>query len=90
MLISSMLTVSLLRNNAMIIANPTDASAAATAITKNTNNCPIEFPRYEENVTSVRLAELSISSIHINTIIAFLLIKTPITPVIKSAALSIK
>jgi len=74
----------------MIIARPTAASAAATAITKNTNNCPIELPRYDENVTKVKFAELSISSIDIKTIMAFLLIKTPITPVEKSAALKIR
>ncbi len=82
-----MFTVSLFRNSAMIIARPTAASAAATAITKNTNNCPIELPRYDENVTKVKFAELSISSIDIKTIMAFLLIKTPTTPVVKSAAL---
>ena len=54
-LISSMFTVSLFRNSAIIIARPTAASAAATAITKNTNNCPIELPRYDENVIKVKL-----------------------------------
>jgi len=80
----------LFRNSAIIIARPIAASAAATAITKNTNICPIELPRYDENVTKVKFAELSISSIDINTIMAFLLIKTPTTPVIKSAALKMR
>jgi hypothetical protein len=37
-LISSMLRVGLFLNKAMMIAKPTAASAAATAITKNTNS----------------------------------------------------
>jgi hypothetical protein len=73
-----------------MMARPTAASAAATAITKNTNSCPIELPRYDENVIRVKFAELSINSIDIKTIMAFLLIKTPITPVVKSAALKIR
>lgn len=85
--ISSTLTVSLFLKSAMIIARPTAASAAATAITKNTNSCPIELPRYDENVTKVKFAELSINSMHIKTIMAFRLIKTPATPIVKSAAL---
>ena len=43
--ISSILTVSLFLKIAMIIANPTAASAAATAITKNTNSCPVTSPK---------------------------------------------
>ena len=68
----------------MIIANPTAASAAATAIIKNTKACPFWFPRYDENVINTRFTEFNISSIHMNTIIAFLLIRTPITPIVKS------
>ncbi len=74
----------------MMIARPTAASAAATAITKKTNNCPIELPRKEENVIKVKFAEFNINSIHIKTIMAFLLINTPATPVMKSAALNIR
>jgi hypothetical protein len=74
----------------MIIARPTAASAAATVITKNTNNWPIELPKYEEKATSVRLAEFNISSTDIKTIIAFLRIRTPETPTININALKIR
>ena len=74
----------------MIIANPTAASAAATAITKKTNSCPIEFPVYEENVTKLKLAELSINSIDMKTIIALRLVRTPATPTMNMNALRIK
>lgn len=76
-----MFIVSLLRNSEIIIANPTAASAAASAITKKTSICPCESPRNEENDTKDRLTEFSISSIDIKIIIAFLLIKTPVTPI---------
>jgi hypothetical protein len=75
---------------AMIIAKPTAASAAATAITKNTKSCPTVSPKYEEKVIKVRFAELSISSTHIKTTIAFLLVRTPIIPTENINALSIK
>ena len=88
--ISSIFRVGLFLNKAMIIAKPTAASAAATAITKKTNNCPIEFPMYEEKVTKLKFAEFNINSIDINTIIAFLLVNTPATPTTNMKALRIK
>jgi hypothetical protein len=45
MLISSILTVCFLRKRAMIIANPTAASAAATVMTKKTSIWPRTSPR---------------------------------------------
>jgi hypothetical protein len=88
--ISSILMVCLFLNNAIIIAKPTAASAAATVITKKTNNCPVTFPKYDENVTNVKLAEFNINSIDIKTIIAFFLVNTPITPVMNINALKTK
>src|SRR3989339_1166386 len=88
--IASMFTVNLFLKIAIMIAKPTAASAAATVITKNTKTCPIEFPKYEEKVTKVRFAELSISSILIKTTIAFLLINTPATPTQNMNALRIR
>lgn len=74
----------------MMIANPTAASAAATAITKNTNSCPTDWPRKDEKATNVRFAEFNISSTDMNTIIALRRINTPVTPTININALSIK
>jgi hypothetical protein len=85
-----MLTVCLFLKRAIIIARPTAASAAATVITKNTNNCPTGFPIKDEKVIKERFAELSISSTDIKTTIAFLLVRTPVTPTINMKALNIK
>lgn len=82
-----MLTVSLFLKIAIIIASPTAASAAATVITKKTKTCPAGSPMKDENVTSARLAELSISSTHIKTTMAFRLISTPATPTLNMNAL---
>lgn len=64
----------------MIIAKPIAASAAATVIIKNTNIWPLILPKNEENATNTKFTEFSINSIHMKTIIALRLIKTPITP----------
>jgi hypothetical protein len=71
---------------AKTMARPTAASAAATAITKNTKICPAGFPRNEEKATKVRLTEFNIISIDINMIITFLLVSTPIVPRINKKA----
>lgn len=71
----------------MTIASPTAASAAATVITKNTNICPLSFPRKLEKDTSDKFIALSINSMHIKITIAFLRTKTPTTPILKSRAL---
>lgn len=90
MLISSIFRVALFLNKDIIIARPTAASAAATVITIKTNICPCILPRNEENATNVRFIELSINSMHIKIIIAFLRTKTPITPVMNKIAATIK
>jgi hypothetical protein len=74
----------------MIIARPIAASAAATANIKNTKIWPFISPRKEENATKDKFIELSISSIDIKMIIAFLLTSTPETPIQKSIVLNIK
>ena len=90
MLILSISRFSLFLYNDITIAKPTAASAAATVITKKTNICPLSEPRKLENETSERLIALSISSMHINITIAFLLTSTPATPILKSSALNTK
>src|SRR5690242_8621110 len=69
----------------MMIANPTAASAAATVITKNTNTWP-PTPYTWEKATKVRFTALSISSTHMNTMIAFRRVNTPTTPIVNSTA----
>src|SRR5581483_8783879 len=69
----------------MTIASPTAASAAATVMTKITNTCP-ENPYSRENATNVRFTALSMSSTHMNTMIALRRTSTPTTPIAKSAA----
>jgi len=46
----------------------------------------LEFPINDENPTRDKLTEFSISSMHIKIMIAFLLMRTPITPSEKSIA----
>src|SRR5689334_15117269 len=69
----------------MMIASPTAASAAATVITKNTNTCPVT-PYACANATKLRLTAFSISSTHMNTMIALRRISTPNTPITNSTA----
>jgi hypothetical protein len=90
MFTSSTLIVSLFLNRAMIIASPTAASAAATAMTKKTKICPLLSPKNEAKATKVKLTAFNINSIHIKIIIAFLLVRTPIIPIEKKAALNIR
>src|SRR5690242_9682104 len=73
------------RNSAMMIASPTAASAAATVITKNTNTCPAA-PYACANATKVRVTALSISSTHMNTMMALRRMRTPNTPITNSTA----
>lgn len=88
MFISSILTVLLFRKRAIIIASPIAASAAATAIMKNTNTCPVTSPRKEEKEINDKFIELNINSIDIKIIMAFLLTRTPMTPIAKSMELN--
>src|SRR3954470_18468593 len=69
----------------MMIARPTAASAAATVMTKNTNTCP-PTPYACANATKLRLTALSISSTHMNTMMALRRISTPNTPITNSTA----
>src|SRR6266850_2591335 len=68
-----------------MMASPTAASAAATAITKNTNTWP-PTPRPCASATNVRFTALSISSTHIKITMALRRIRTPATPSVKSTA----
>src|SRR6476620_10202382 len=69
----------------MMIASPTAASAAATVITMNTNTCP-PMPYWCAKAMKVRFTALSISSTHMNTMIALRRINTPNRPITKSTA----
>ena len=71
-----------------IMARPTETSAAATAMVKNTMICHAALPYYEEAAVSIRFAALSIISMHINTMITFLRTITPISPIMNKAALN--
>ena len=76
--------------NITIIANPTLTSAAATIIMKKTKICALEaivVPNaftgtrcILENATSKRFTEFNISSMHMKTMIEFLLVNAPIMP----------
>src|SRR4051812_4947217 len=70
----------------MMIASPTAASAAATVMTKNTKICPAT-PYTCANATKLRFTALSMSSTHMNTMIAFRRVSTPTTPMQNSTAL---
>src|SRR5581483_973285 len=89
------LTVCRWRNSAMMIASPTAASAAATVMTKNTNTWPAT-PYAWANAMKVKFTALSISSTHMNTMIALRRTSTPNTPITnrtaekKSASASIR
>ena len=78
------------RNTEMMMARPMTASAAATAMTKNTTTCPCIEPRKRENAMNVRLTAFSISSTDIKTTIKFRRTTTPATPIAKITALRIK
>src|SRR5881628_2203939 len=68
-----------------MMASPTAASAAATAITKKTNTCP-PTPRRCARATKVRFTALSISSTHMKITIALRRSSTPATPSVNSTA----
>src|SRR6266581_445853 len=67
------------RYTARMIASPTAASAAATAMTKNTKIWPAT-PSCCAKATNARLAALSISSTHMKMTIALRRSSTPSTP----------
>ena len=70
-----------------MMASPTATSAAATAIIKKTKTCPEGSFLNVESATKSKLIEFNINSTDMKMIMAFLLIKTPNTPMQKSAAL---
>src|SRR5213596_407963 len=69
-----------------MMARPTAASAAATAITKKTNTWPAT-PSRCASATKVRFTALSISSTHMKMMIALRRVSTPITPITNRMAL---
>src|SRR5829696_3838952 len=70
-----------------MIARPTAASAAATAIVKSTNPSPYMVLVSRANATRLRLTAFIISSTHMNMMIKLRRTRTPISPMTKSAAL---
>src|SRR6266850_3261558 len=68
-----------------MMARPTAASAAATAITKKTKTCP-PIPRLCASATNVRFTALSMSSTHMKITIALRRNSTPATPSVNSTA----
>src|SRR5690606_5087417 len=69
------------RYTIMIIASPTATSAAAKAMMKKTNTCPLGSPRYAEKAANNKLTEFNINSMDIMMMITFLRISTPVTPI---------
>src|SRR5438093_6355119 len=59
-----------------MMASPTAASAAATAMTKKTNTCPPR-PRFCASATNVRFTAFSMSSTHMKITIALRRSSTP-------------
>src|ERR1041384_2830413 len=68
-----------------MMARPTAASAAATAMTKNTKTCPPN-PRLCASATNVRFTALSMSSTHMKMMITLRRNSTPATPSTNSTA----
>src|SRR5207302_1469401 len=87
---SSMSSASRVRKMSTRIASPTTASAAATVIDISANSWPSRFCTWRENVTSVRLAALSISSIEIRITSGLRRTSTPTAPSVNRIALSSK
>src|SRR5512140_148359 len=69
----------------MMMARPTAASAAATVIVKTTKTWPVA-PYSLLNATNERVTAFSISSTHMNRMIAFRRVSTPTTPTVNSTA----
>jgi hypothetical protein len=74
----------------IMIARPTAASAAATVITRRTITWPSKDDKLRAMATKLKFTALSISSMHINITIAFLLITTPSTPIVNRMTLKPK
>ena len=81
-------TVSRSRNRLTMIASPTATSAAATAITKNTNTWPSSEWSWFPNDTNARFAALSISSTDMKMMMALRRTSTPTMPIVNRIALT--
>ena len=73
-----------------MIASPTATSAAATTRVKNTITWPLMSSSAWANATNVRLAALSISSMHMNITSVLRRTRKPTPPIVKSAAASVR
>ena len=78
-------TVPKWRNTEMTIARPTAASAAAIVITMMTKTWP-PTPCILAKATNERFTALSMSSTHMNRMMAFRRVSTPTTPIAKRIA----
>src|SRR5438876_7064498 len=85
---SSTSSTSRVRKMSTRMANPTTASAAATVIDISANSWPSRFCSWRENVTSVRLAALSMSSIEMRITSGLRRTRTPTAPSTNRIALS--
>src|ERR1051325_7475903 len=74
----------------MMSASPTAASPAASVITKMVKTWPCRSASRCEKATRLMLTALSISSMHISTVIMLRRAITPTRPIAKSVAESIK
>src|SRR5262249_35868314 len=83
---SSAFTVARVRKSWRMMASPTAASAAATAITKKTITWPSTVSCARANVTNVRFTAFSMSSIDMKTTIRLRRTRTPTTPSAESTA----
>ena len=72
----------------MTMASPTAASAAATAMTKKAMAWPDMEPCWRAKARKVRFAALSMSSMHMKTMMAFFFTSTPAKPMAKRNAAS--
>src|SRR5207247_2478086 len=68
-----------------MMASPTAASAAATAMTNNTKIWPLTPSRWA-SATNVRFTALSISSTHMKITMALRRISTPAKPIVNRTA----
>jgi hypothetical protein len=67
----------------MTMASPTAASAAATAMMKNVNICPVWCRCMRLNATSVTFTAFNISSMLIRATITLRRVRNPMTPMVK-------
>ena len=73
-----------------IMASPTAASAAATAMTKKTINCPSIDPQWRARATNDKFTAFNINSTDIKMMMVFRRNSTPIVPIVKRTALRMR